>query len=420
MSKYLPKLTKEFKFWSYTISSVFVAYILLIFMIDLADSFMSFVVPIYLEDNLKNSFWMGLVMSFSSLIGIITDIVLGEWFKEKKYNFFLIWAFGTALSFPFVLLSLPPIIPVFLLGMFIWGVYYELISFANYYFIRDYLTNDEHLSAWSIISIFRCSTYLIGPIIAEFLLEKGVAVPIFASLILVFVGSLLLILFMKTYHHKRNIKADTSKHKKSLLHEFKIWGTLMKVIWPLWLFSLVISLVDSAFWTVGIVLSEKMSDQGILGGFLLTAYMLPSLFIGIFSSKAARPFGKKKAALFSGLLNGLFLFIACFIADVNWFVVLVFIASCLGSLAGPEISATYEDYIVRLGNFGGDFIGLNQSSNSLAYVLGPIIAGFIAQLFGYRQTFAVIGTLLFLISLLAIIFTPRKIHMPQQELNQIK
>lgn len=60
-------------------------------MIGIADAIMSYAVPVYLEDTLNSAFWMGMIMAVSSVVGFIADMVLGEWFGEKKYNFFLAW-----------------------------------------------------------------------------------------------------------------------------------------------------------------------------------------------------------------------------------------------------------------------------------------------------------------------------------------
>lgn len=62
-------------------------------------------------------------------------------------------------------------------------------------------------------------------------------------------------------------------------------------------------------------------------------------------------------------------------------------------------------------------LGLSSSTISLAYIVGPAIAGWVASMVGERMTFAVLGLGVALISLILLIVTPKKIKLPQSEIE---
>jgi MFS family permease len=227
-------------------------------------------------------------------------------------------------------------------------------------------------------------------------------------------------LFIRRFHSKRRehvvVEAETAR--RSILHELKIWGVLSSRVWHLFLFVFMLSLVDATFWSVGAVLSEELQNSGE-HGLLLVLYGLPTLFLGFLAGRAAQPFGKKRAAFLLSAVGGIVLTMVGLVDNENLLLVLVFIASCFFAISWPEIYAVFEDYVVRLGKTGNDFIGLQSSIVGLSYVIGPIFAGVIASVVGHQATFAVVGVMLTLTSLLVLVITPRKIKMPQAQLKEL-
>jgi len=55
----------------------------IIFLIEMADSIMAYVAPIFLERGVKNSFYMGLILSSSSVAGLICDAIFPSIFWQS-------------------------------------------------------------------------------------------------------------------------------------------------------------------------------------------------------------------------------------------------------------------------------------------------------------------------------------------------
>jgi MFS family permease len=70
-----------------------------------------------------------------------------------------------------------------------------------------------------------------------------------------------------------------------------------------------------------------------------------------------------------------------------------------------------------MGRHRHHLIGLSRSSMSLSYIVGPVMAGFSAQLLGDFKTFSLIGFLGVFLILFLLIKTPKKLHLPQQNIH---
>lgn len=402
--------------------SPMLSYAAIVFFIALGDAIMSYVSPVYIEEFVHSTSAMGIVFATSSAVGFVADLVLGEWFKGKKYSFFIFWTSFLALCFPATLLLFPPIVPIFILAMAIWGIYYELILFSDYHFINSYTTRETHSQVWGLLSIIKSLGYVTGPIIAGVLLTSGYKQTFTASLGIYFLAIVGLMMLFRMHKQKRTSEhADVEvEPKRNMLHEIKVWKLLGARIWPLLAFSFVFFLVDSTFWGIGTILAEQVKEQGAPGELILTLYTIPALFAGLMAPKIEKLLGKKRGAFLSGGLSALFLLPIGFTENAWILFALVFFSSLAGASALPLINATYADYLERLGQRGNNLIGLNGAATSISYVIGPIVSGIIADIVGIRNTFSLVGLVYILAAIVVWIATPHKIRMPQQELEKLE
>ena len=65
-------------------------------------------------------------------------------------------------------------------------------------------------------------------------------------------------------------------------------------------------------------------------------------------------------------------------------------------------------------------IGLSSSIYSLAFVIGPILAGALAFKFHEQLAFSIIGGIGMGISLLVLLLTPKRLLLPQKEIQKWK
>src|SRR5690606_32454393 len=64
----------------------------------------------------------------------------------------------------------------FILGAIVWGIYYELLSFAMQNYIVLSGNKETYSSLWGIASLIMSVCFIVGPIIASNLLNLGLEV----------------------------------------------------------------------------------------------------------------------------------------------------------------------------------------------------------------------------------------------------
>ncbi|MBP9820063.1 MFS transporter [Candidatus Woesebacteria bacterium] len=382
---------------------------------------MSYVAPILIEQRFGNPFVMGLIMSTSSMCGLVFDLVAGRLFRQTSYRLFTKWLLLLALTFPLILLVLPHYFLVFFIAMAVWGVYYELTKFAQFNFIRVTMRRTEHTTSWALFEVMHAVGFVIGPVIASLLLEHSFEFALAAALVcfvLAVFGFKLYLAFARPRNriaenpHTTETVASTAEPK--YLH---VWELLGSRLWPLLLFVFALVLIDTAFLSVGTLISEDLKQKNYLGLLLLPAYSVPFLIMPWFAQTLSSRFGKKRTAYLAGIIGGSLLAVGSLATQVAALLTLVFIASLCFALVYPEINATFEDYVVRVGKLGNVVIGLQSAMFSLAYIVGPPLAGLVATKWGNHYALTVFGLLLSVIGTLALIITPRKVRLPQHELH---
>ena len=66
-----------------------IVYAFIIFFLGLGDALMAYAAPIYIESIFRNSFYMGLVLSLSSLFGLFLDVLTDKYFPNMTYKKYL-------------------------------------------------------------------------------------------------------------------------------------------------------------------------------------------------------------------------------------------------------------------------------------------------------------------------------------------
>jgi len=127
--------------------------------------------------------------------------------------------------------------------------------------------------------------------------------------------------------------------------------------------------------------------------------------------------GKKKKAIQFLLFSGVFLALLGVSGSIVNQLVFVLIASILLSAAFPLTDAIYSDIVSRMGRERRHLIGLSRSTISLAYIVGPILSGFIASQVGEKLTFGIVGLMVIVVSVVLLISTPKKLKLPQEEIQ---
>jgi len=388
---------------------------LALFFIFFADAILSYWVPGFIQSSLGSAFLMGLIMAFSSLMGLIADLILPQVLKNISVKTLLVCIIVLSVIFSLVLIFsiYSPVIIVFLFAMLVWGIYYELIGFANHEFVSTNIPINRRTGAWAVISLFSSLAYFLGPFVALFLMEYNDYFLVISSLFLTII-SYLIFLMLKI----KGVKAKIETNNVSIFEELGYWKVLVRKVWPILSISFILTLIDSAFWTIGAVLSEKLvSQNNFLASLYLPFFTLPTLVMGFILVRVNIYTQKKKLAELFLIISSFFLILMGLNQDINWQLVCVLAIGVMQALAWPLSSAVYSDILSRMGNEKKHLIGLSNSTGSLAYILGPLVAGLLSSFFGEYAAFSFIGVFILVASVTLLIITPKKLKLPQNEIK---
>lgn len=385
------------------------------FFIFLSDAILSFWAPNLMSEKLGSPQLMGIIFSFSSAVGFLADLILPQIIRNTSFTKMLAVACLLGILFAILLtigLSWPLII-IFLLSMAIWGIYYEFLSFADQEFVTGHIPYQLHASAWGILGIFKNLAYFLGPLLAPIIILKSEQNLGLSAIIMSTIAFICIFIFYKNKPTKLVLKVE----KVNIISEIFKWKTLFHTIWPVIILSFMVGVIDSFFWTSGAVLTEKLAIENFFGGWFLSLYMLPPLFIGLIFMKWNPYQGKKKLAECLFFISGIFMFFLGFQQKISSILIFVFLASLFISIGYPLIQAVVSDFLGRMGKSKRHLLGFSSSAVSLGYILGPIIAGYISTSVGEKLSFTYLGIFVTIVSLVLIFVTPRKIKLPQQEIK---
>ena len=297
--------------------------------------------------------------------------------------------------------------------MAVWGFYYDIFNFGLFDFIGLNSEKSEHCQNSGIVIVFKSLGYLIAPLIAAYLIV-GQAVgstPFIYAFVFMIIAAVFYVLLSGFSSH-RGIHEPVTHIRKSVgwQKELYLWKNVSSILFPVLVFNTMLFIFDATFWTIGPLFSQNFKNFANFGGLFMTAYTLPTLFTGWFIENITRKFGKKRTAYISFLFCSFTLVLVGFLKNPILVILTTLISSFFGSLAWPAINGAYVDYLTESKKYQNEIEGLNDFTTNIGYVIGPIFAGFAADLLGISLTFTFLGVFnIFLVALL-IAFTPKHIR----------
>lgn len=406
--------------------SSFYWYGLMMLLVFLADGMMSYMSPILIENRVNSTFLMGMVLSSSSVFGLVADMVISRFLVRREYQFFSRWLIGLALFFPLAFLLLPSKPIVLFLAMAIWGIYYEFITFSQYSFLAKSVSTHQHTFAWGLLGAFKSFGLVVAPLLATHLLAIHESIALGSVIGCLMLAALVFVVLKRSGKDvKASVQATPASSQKasgarSFATEIKLWTVLLRKIWPVYLFFFAFVLFETSIWTVGPLLMEELRHHHWLGGLLLSAYILPSFLAPLYAPLLGKIMGKKRTAFVAGIIGATIINAAAHFGNHSyWLLIGFFFGALFLSLDYPEIEAVFEDYVKRVEGYGNDLVGLRGTASSLAYIVGPLLAGFFTTQVGAGKSIGLFAMIFGLVAIVVAVVTPRKIRMPLQALKSV-
>ena len=390
----------------------------LVFCFVIFDGLLAFAIPILIVRSGISESMMGIIIGLSSLFGAIFDLLICIFIKTPNYRKFFLLMLILGLGFPLVLWEANSIL-FFIVAMAIWGLYYDFYNLGIMDFVRREVSQKESASSFGILRAFHSLGYIVAPLVAGIVIGAvwggGIFIVAWFFLILGIIFFRQLLIFKKdTTTEKGSWEISNEKRRRGAVKELKLWFLVGKMILPLLLATCLLNIFDSAFWTIGPLISEESDGFISLGSLFIMSYQIPPLIVGGIIGKIIIKKNKRKPVAFLSLLLGSFIFMAFPILTEGRLILLAsFAASFMIAIAWPSISAAYIDRINEFSENEKQIETLQDYFTNFGYVIGPILSGYLSQNFGHIKAFAYLGSIGVIISIILFVFNlldSRKIH----------
>jgi len=391
------------------------------FLIIIADGTMSYVFPIVVEDSLSSNTLMGIIMALSSITGLICDFIFPSLISRKNWKQLLIACALMALLFPVLSYfgELFNLVGFFALASIAWGVYYEFLAFSQQNYIIESDKTKNFTKDWGLLAVLISMMEVIAPILGSTLLVAGgLAYPV-AVLLMLSVALVILMLQESKSEEDVEIKS-VSRELVKLIKEFKMWDLLYGRVWQVLLVSFVLQSVFATYWTFGGLFGQQLVGEEGMDWIVIVLYAIPSLIASLLLSKFMIKKNKKKLTQIFLIFGGLILTMLVFARESVYLTgLLILLSSLMFAFAYPLNNAVFSDLGARLGKEKNHLFGMMNAIGSLAFIMIPIALGVLSDTFGYIYAFAFTGAFSMIAGTLLIIKTPRKIRLPQKEIQSM-
>ncbi|MEK9179412.1 MAG: MFS transporter, partial [Patescibacteria group bacterium] len=196
------------------------------------DGIVSYAAPVLIEKTGVSHFVMGLVFASSSFFGGLLDIVLSEHLRTSHYRRVLFYML--LFSFAATIFLFQQSLFMLMIAMLLWGVYYDLSTFASYDFIARRIPREEYASSFGIIDAFISLAYVIAPLLIGSVLDQLLTwKPLGISwFVLGAAFALYLVLVSVTKKNKDKVHFREKEKSQTLPQVLKAWHAVFKDIGP--------------------------------------------------------------------------------------------------------------------------------------------------------------------------------------------
>ena len=374
------------------------------------DGMMSYLTPIIISNAGYSNTAMGFIYGFSSFAGAVFDIILSKVIHRTSYRRIFFVMLASALFFPLSMMQ-GHMTFMILIGMAVWGLYYDLIGFGTFNFVTTRTPRAEHAETFGIIEIFRSIGRIIAPLMAALTIGSVLTSrPFFVAILFLSISMLIFILLYLSEKSqglklKPPIEEKVVKGAKSL-SKMQIWKTLNHKVWTVFSIRLILNIFDAFIWALG-----PLWLSGSASGLFVMVYSLPIIIVGWFLGNITKTFGKKRTGFVSFIIGALIFSFIYRVSNTWEILAITFIASIFISLSWPAISGAMADYIDEKRGWESEIEGMGDLYANLGYVIGPMLAGFMSDKIGTSLAFSSMAIILAALTLILMNLTPRKIKL---------
>lgn len=371
---------------------------LVVLLWGVSDAVVSFYLPVQLENFVRNLTLYGLLFGLSSLIGAISDPILGFLSSKTRYVLFLL--LGLFFSTLVVVTAMLPFSLVLVLWLVAgWGLYYEFIEIGIFSYVSRHHNPSEQSRYFGIIFLFLNLGYVFGPLASGYLLDRGSNAVYSVSLVCLAIALLFLprLIFLHSSREAPLFKyqvAERYSMKRQLKNFRKAWKYAAVFLVAVFLYNV----WDAFVWTL--VPIQSIGGNAVVAGLITSIFTLPLAVLSGYGGSVADRFGRNITFVVGLLTAAVFTLLFGLQTEVLWQVVTAALSSLGFAFAYPalmgETSREGQEHQTQLGNIAA----VQRVFVNAGFIFGPVAGGYFGKVFGIQHAFAVLGIIMLACALL--------------------
>lgn len=379
--------------------------IYILFVSRIINAFGSFVVPllslIVIENLNQSESVAGIIVAIAAL-GYIPGMLIGghlaDYFNRKKV---LIYSqILSALLLLSMIFILDTYVKIFILiaAFIVLGASYPAVDAL----VADLTTEENQKKSYSLLYLGLNIGVAFGPIIGAFLFRHNINYIFIGDAISTLISSILVAVYVKDNYHRESSEKIKSKKATNIQDFISILKFKTLIIFLL--LSIFYSFVYSQHnFSLPIYLNDYYGDFGInIFGMLM---MTNGIFV-ILGTPLITKITLKNDSIINMVYSGLCFAIGYGLYNLNFNVVILFVATILWTIGEILISTNFMVYVMKFSNENNRGI-LSSISNSVfktGAFLCPLISGKVIEVFGVSQIWTMLFFGMLLVTLCMYVF----------------
>lgn len=380
---------------------------IIFFSLALFNAIISYIIPGVMLDSGLSESEMGIILSTSSVFGILMDFILNKYVKSTNYIRMIFYTIILMIAFPFTIIF-SNAIGLYILGMAIWALFTDLWNFAFHDFVSREAKIAYHVSSFAFMSMFNDLGYVLGTLVSSTVEMYSDTNILYILLgILLFATALLGLIFTK----KSKEKKIESIHKDDILVTKNLKSLLLiaRKLSPLLILTVLIFTIEAVTWTVTPVIARIAPELEGLGGLILALTFIVGLFAYFLTEPITRKIGKKKTAVISFIISSLLLIPQGLVSSAFLYLLFSTFSAFISGFFFPAIGGAFADYLSESKSYDNEIMVADSMSKNIAYIIGPALGGILMQLTNSTILFSYLGIFVTIIGIIIFITLPKNI-----------
>ncbi len=355
-----------------------------------------FLLPILLDDFLGNFVAVGFMLALPSLVSLLADIPLGSLsdrvgrVKLMSFGLFIMAVVG--LLFQYIYLPIH-----FMMLLLLWGLAYQIFKIPSLAYLMDISPKKESAKYFGVYMAFTSLGFAVGPAIAGFLLIEEESYILYLYSLFCILSLLIVLTSLKKTAKSLPVSQSIQEiieKDRIVLKEIRDFKELRAVGVLILYLTFVFAFSELIIWVFEPLYFTSLKIDPVLGGLILSSFILPFVILYIPGGMLADRYGRRKPLTLGLASSGIFLILFGLSANPYHLIVLALLISSGFALTLPSIEGLLMDISTR--HKKGEIVGVWNVSEDLGYIIGPIVGGLIAEYSCIGNIFVVTGLMLVL------------------------